>query len=193
MVNGTNFVLGLDCDFGLRGGGSINDARPINSERIKKRFPGYVIYSVDCSAGGNPVFISQPLVIGTPCIASFGTPIGILGNAPTVAAFITTHKQPVHSQEEAQELLDLFAELQGWSICRKMPEEALGFMNKGNSESVAKWEFQGMETGSGWTFTAVFMTDPFVKSYDRYFVEIFTDGSIRVKMLDYMGSHAMYL
>jgi len=188
----TNLHLRIMCD--RRDLGWITHARALDSERIKNRFPHCLIFSAGCLSGTlNPVFIAQPLVIGTNYSDAAMSTVFVLGNAPTVASFITEHKKPVRTQAEARATLDLLCELQNWTMCERMPDEVSGWNDAEDPEWVSRWTYRVTETKDGWTFQAVFLTDPQIRSYSYYEIEILHDGTITVRNRVLMGSAGGYL
>ncbi len=192
IATDTNLHLRVMCDRG--DWGWITHARALDSDRIKERFPCYKIFSVGCiGASLNPVFIAQPLVIGTNYSDAAMSSVFVLGNAPTVASFMTDHRKPVHTQGEARATLDLLCELQSWTICERMPDEVSGWKDAEDPEWVSRWTYRVTESKDGWAFQAVFLTDPQIRSYSHYKIEILHDGTITVKNRVYMGSAGGYL
>jgi hypothetical protein len=180
----------------VRDSGWITHAWAIESDLVKNRFPHYKIFSVGCLSGtGNPVFIAQPLLIGTNDSPIAGANIFILGNAPTVAAFITEQKSPVRTLNEARETLALFCELQSWTTSESMPDEVSDWTDAKDPEWVSKWTYRETETNDGWSFQAVFLTDPapFIRSYYYYEIDVLRDGSIILLNGKDMGARGGYI
>ena len=192
---GTDYILPVTWgDIGREEYGWITKVRLLNSDRITRRFPDASIASVYClDVIGNQVLVARPMIVSTNEGDFTSTAVFILGNAPTVAAYITKYKMPVHTMDEARETLDIFAELQTWTICREMPEEVLGWNAATNQIWVSQWKYQEKESEIGWRFAAVFLVDPQIKEYVRGEVEIFRDGSVTFTNMMHMGSSGGYL
>lgn len=175
-------------------GGFITSARLLDSKRIRERFPDCRILSVHCSKQ-NPIF-TQPLVFGADYNEGGTSQCFVLGNPPTVAKFITKHKQPVDTLEAARENVSLLAELQSWELCREMPSEMAGKDEATDPTWVSKWKYQEMPTSNGWQFTIVFQTDPhgtIVRSYHQFVIEVLRDGTMTIRELKYMGGIGGYM
>jgi hypothetical protein len=184
--------LPLFCDRG-DSSGWISSAHILDSKRIRERFPDCRILSVNCSKQ-NTIF-TQPLVLGTNNNVLGFSQCFVLGNPPTVAKFITKHKQPVDTLEAARENVSLLAELQRWELCREMPAEMAGKDEATDPIWVSKWKYQEMPTSKGWQFTVVFQTDPHgtsVRSYHQFLIEVLRDGTMTIRELKYMGGISGY-
>lgn len=187
---GTNQFIYL-CIINNHDRGIITDARILNSARIKHRFPDYHISCVKClGLSGNPIYIAQPMVVGTHYNPTAQSTVYILGNAATVASFISMHKEPVRNRDEARDTLNLLSELQSWTICEKAPNNALNQEDAKNPKWLSRWTYRETKTPMGWHFQAVFLTDPGVQSYTYYEIDVHGDGTIIVKDMVHMGNFA---
>ena len=194
ILTSTNLFLSLSCmqESGL---GLLYDVHALYSQRIQRHFPNCPIFRAGCLGPGlNPIFVAQPLVIGTNENGGIAGPTAyLLGNGPTVATFMNRYKQKVASIEQARELVDLFAELQSWTICENVQSELVGRADLNTPEWASRWIHTEKETESGWQIQAVFQTDPKIRSYSQYRIDILRDGSISVRHLAHMGQSGGYL
>jgi hypothetical protein len=176
------------------GFGKITEARPLLSERIKKRFPECHIFSVNrLETSGNPSYVAQPLVVSTNRSHVTFADICILRNAPTVTTFINLYKQPVRNRDEARETLDLLCDLQSWTLCESMPVHVKHWKDAEKQAWLSRWRYAETGTATGWNFKAVFLTDPKIKSYTYYEVDVLHDGTITIKDQQSMGQSGGYL
>jgi len=198
IVFGTNEFVNIGT-LGEVGRGKISEARPLISERIKNRFPGCHIFSVTClsvtylESSGNPLYNAQPLVVTTNRNHTTFANICILRNAATVATFINFYKQPVRDRDEARETLDLLCELQSWTLVESMPAHVKHWKDAEKNEWLSRWRYTETATATGWNFKAVYLTDPQIKSYTYYEVDVLHDGTITIKDQQHMGQSGGYL
>jgi hypothetical protein len=171
MLTSTNLFLTLSCM--QESVGLLYDVRVLNSQRIQRHFPNCPIFRAGCLGPGlNPIFVAQPLVIGTNENGGIAGPTAyLLGNAPTVATFMNRYKQKVASIEQARELVDLFAEMQSWLICKDIPKELAGREDLNTPEWASRWTYTEKEIEPGWQFLVVFQTDPKIRSYSQYRID----------------------
>jgi len=198
-LENTNLVhrlsgFGADAFKGSDGGlGFLHSARPLESERILARFPGFRIFSVSYSDPMmHPFYTSQPLVIPIRHQKDSESNLKVLLNAPTVAAFISNLKQPVPDITAARETLDVFCELQGWTLVKEMPEHIRAWSQAKNADWVSRWKYRETERPDGWRFQSVCLTDPFINSYWHVEIDVLHTGDIAIKSQVPMGSIGMY-
>lgn len=192
ICTNANLRLRLFCSKGDRGW--ITGAKALDSQRMRDHFPDCRLYSVHAMAGsGNPLFIGQPLVIGTNWINDVLSSVYVLGNPPTVAAFMNQYKQKVDSLEEARRLVSLFAELQDWEICKQIPKGLSQWEKVRGPDWKSRWNYVEEKNASGWRFFTVFQTDPDIKNHWQYQIDVLRDGTISVKELMHMGRVGNYI
>lgn len=173
-------IGGTGGDFGPIG--FLYGARPLESERVRERFPDHRIFIV--SSGDpimHPIYSDQPLIIPTRHQDDGGSFLKVLVNAPTVATFISDHKQPVPDIAEARETLELFCELQSWTMQKGMPENFKNRDDAKNADWVSRWTYRETENPDGWRFQAVFLTDAFNRSYWHVEIDVFRDGTVKIR------------
>ena len=174
--------------------GWLSSARPLDSTRVRDRFPGCRLLSVNCS-DLNPIF-TQPMVIGTNCNDGGISQCFILGNAPTVAKFITKYKRAADTIEAARDNIDLLAELQSWEVCHEMPKEMSGQEEAKDPTWVSGWKYQEVPTSMGWQFKVVFQTDShhgIVRRYQQFQLEVLRDGTMTIREIKDMGGIGGYM
>lgn len=156
-------------------------ARPLDTERIRARFPDFNIYLVSGSDPSmHPYFTRQPLVIPLRHEEDSSSFLNVLLNAPTVAAFMNEHKQPVADLAEAGKVISLLAELQGWERVQEMPAFFTDLASERREEWVSRWTYREVEEEGSWFFAGVFLTDPRIEAYHYLQARVSPDGSLEV-------------
>ena len=93
---------------------------------------------------------------------------------------------------EARETLDLFCELQSWTVQKEIPEHVRNWEVAQDADWLSRWTYRQIKIPEGWRFHAVFLTDPVIWSYTYAEVDVRRDGTLKIQNQELMGASSAY-